>query len=124
MAAQKKKKAWSRQGHPKLAEAVARVLGGESTVDVAAELGMVSKNLYTAVSRARKRQPQKAGIRQGKATTLAIKNTVNGGAVKNPHEINFTGLRAFAAFEIQRQVELLLPAAVAAEMSKRLGGRS
>lgn len=127
MAAKKKKKGWSRKGHPKLAEAVARVLGGESTIAVADDVGMLAKNLYTAVSRARKKLPKqpkspKAGIRQGKAVTLAIGEAVKGnGNAKNPHEINISGLRAFAAFEIAREVERQLPAAVAAEMTKRLG---
>lgn len=36
----------------------------------------------------------------------------------NPHQINFTGLRDFVAFEVARQ----LPEIVAAEIAKRFGG--
>lgn len=59
---------------------------------------------------------RKAGIRQGKAVELVDHRTGD----KNPNQINFTGLRDFVAFEVARQ----LPAIVAAEMTKRLGGGS
>lgn len=103
----------------KLTKAVTRVLDkGESSAVVADALNLTRGSVYAAVSRERKKReastaPRKAGIRQGKAVEVT-----NGGADKNPNQINFTGLRDFVAFEVKR----LLPEVVAAEMSKRFGG--